>query len=94
MRTINIEWSFELHQTDILECGRIAMRLALREGLDDTLSRELGVASSSSESAENRPISRGLDGPRIRTPENSIDTLDISIISSDHAITVESLNAI
>ena len=61
--------------------------------LGDTLSGELGVASSSFGSGAGRPIIRGLDGPRIQILENGMDILDVSSISPDHAVTVESLNA-
>jgi iron complex outermembrane recepter protein len=61
--------------------------------LGDTLTGELGVASSSFGPGAGRPIIRGLDGPRIQILENGMDILDISSISPDHAVTVESLNA-
>jgi len=61
--------------------------------LGDTLSGELGVASSSFGPGAGRPIIRGLDGPRIQILENGMDILDVSSISPDHAVTVESLNA-
>lgn len=69
------------------------LRRKREASLGDTLSRELGVASSSFGPAAGRPIIRGLDGPRIRVLENGIGTLDLSSISPDHAVTVESLNA-
>ena len=69
------------------------LRRKREASLGDTLSRELGVASSSFGPAAGRPIIRGLDGPRIRVLENGIGTLDLSTISPDHAVTVESLNA-
>ena len=61
--------------------------------LGDTLSKELGVTSSSFGPAAGRPIIRGLDGPRIRVLEGGVGTLDISSLSPDHMVTVESLNA-
>ncbi|MBA4141485.1 MAG: TonB-dependent receptor [Nitrosospira sp.] len=69
------------------------LRRKRESSLGDTLSRELGVASSSFGPGAGRPIIRGLDGPRIRVLENGIGTLDISSISPDHAVTAESLNA-
>ena len=69
------------------------LRRKREASLGDTLSRELGVASSSFGPGAGRPIIRGLDGPRIRVLENGIGTLDISSISPDHAVTAESLNA-
>lgn len=61
--------------------------------LGDTLSNELGVASSSFGPGAGRPIIRALDGPRIQVLENGIGTLDISSLSPDHAVTIETLNA-
>ena len=61
--------------------------------LGDTLTGELGVASSSFGPGAGRPIIRGLDGPRIQILENGMDILDVSTTSPDHAVSVESLNA-
>ena len=61
--------------------------------LGDTLSGELGVASSSFGPGAGRPIIRALGGPRIQILENGIGTHDVSSLSPDHAVTVESLNA-
>lgn len=61
--------------------------------LGDTLINELGVTSSSFGPGAGRPIIRGLDGPRIQVLENGIGTLDLSSLSPDHAVTVETLNA-
>ncbi|SCY17776.1 iron complex outermembrane recepter protein [Nitrosospira sp. Nl5] len=69
------------------------LRRKREASLGDTLSRELGVASSSFGPGAGRPIIRGLDGPRIRVLENGIGTLDLSSVSPDHAVTVESFNA-
>jgi iron complex outermembrane receptor protein len=69
------------------------LRRKREASLGDTLSRELGVASSSFGPGAGRPIIRGLDGPRVRVLENGVGTLDISSISPDHAVTAESLNA-
>jgi len=60
--------------------------------LGDTLSGELGVASSSFGPGAGRPIIRALDGPRIQILENGIGIHDVSSLSPDHAVTVESLN--
>ena len=61
--------------------------------LGDTLSNELGVSSSSFGPAASRPIIRGLDGPRVKVMENGIDSLDLSSVSPDHGVSIESLNA-
>ncbi|MCX7185534.1 MAG: TonB-dependent receptor [Nitrosospira sp.] len=69
------------------------LRRKREASIGDTLARELGVASSSFGPGAGRPIIRGLDGPRIQVLENGIGTLDLSSISPDHAVAVESFNA-
>ena len=69
------------------------LRRKRESSIGDTLSRELGVASSSFGPGAGRPIIRGLDGPRVQVLENGISTLDLSTTSPDHAVTVESFNA-
>lgn len=61
--------------------------------LGDTLANELGVASSFFGPGASRPIIRALDGPRIQVLENGVGALDVSSLSPDHAVTVETLNA-
>ena len=61
--------------------------------LGDTLSTQAGVQSSSFGPGASRPIIRGLDGPRIKTAENGVGTLDVGTISPDHAVSSEVLGA-
>jgi len=75
----------------VLEGDRL--RNKREASLGDTLSGELGVASSSFGPGAGRPIIRALDGPRIQILENGMGTLDVSSLSPDHAVSVESLNA-
>jgi iron complex outermembrane receptor protein len=58
--------------------------------LGDTLAAEPGIASSSFGPGAGRPVIRGLGGDRIRVLENGVGTQDISAISPDHAVTIES----
>ncbi len=60
------------------------LRRKREASLGDTVSRELGVASTSFGPGAGRPIIRGLDGPRVRVLENGVGTLDISSVSPDH----------
>ena len=69
------------------------LRRNRESNLGDTLSRELGVTSSSFGPGAGRPIIRGQDGPRVQVLENGIGTGDISTISPDHAVATETLNA-
>ena len=61
--------------------------------LGETLSSQLGVSSSYFGAGSSRPIIRGLAGPRVRTMENGIDSMDVSTVSVDHAVTVDPLVA-
>ena len=61
--------------------------------IGDTVSRELGVQSTSFGPASGRPVIRGLDGARVRVLQNGVDTLDVSSISPDHQVATDSLNA-
>jgi iron complex outermembrane receptor protein len=58
--------------------------------LGDTLATEAGITSSSFGPGAGRPVIRGLGGDRIRVLENGVGSLDISSVSPDHAVTVES----
>ncbi|MBT8145066.1 MAG: TonB-dependent receptor, partial [Gammaproteobacteria bacterium] len=61
--------------------------------LGETLATQPGVHSSSFGQASSRPVIHGLSGARIRVMEDRIDTLDASVTSADHAVTVESFIA-
>ncbi|MFN4895821.1 MAG: TonB-dependent receptor [Pseudomonadota bacterium] len=61
-----------------------------RNNLGDTLAEEPGITSSSFGPGAGRPVIRGIGGDRIRILENGVGTLDISSVSPDHAVTVES----
>jgi iron complex outermembrane receptor protein len=56
--------------------------------IGQTVNDELGVSSTYFAPAASRPIIRGLGNNRVRVMENGIDTLDVSSISDDHAVTV------
>lgn len=61
-----------------------------RSSLGDTLASEPGVASSSFGPGAGRPVIRGVGGDRIRVLENGVSTQDVSNVSPDHPVTVES----
>ena len=70
---------------------------ALAEELDasigGTLSNLPGVQSASFGYAVGRPVIHGLAGPRVRVMQDRIDTMDISVTSADHAVTVDPFTA-
>jgi len=57
--------------------------------LGATLAGEAGIQSASFGSAVGRPVIHGLGGARVKTTEDRIDSLDVSVTSSDHAVTIE-----
>ncbi len=65
--------------------------LALRQQatLGETLAGLPGVSSSYFGSGASRPVIRGLDANRVRILQNSLDTIDASATSPDHAVSVE-----
>lgn len=65
------------------------LRRALESNLGETLAGELGVSSSYFGSGASRPVIRGLAGARVRTLEDGVDSLDVSTISSDHAVGID-----
>ena len=69
------------------------LRRKREASLGDTISHELGVASSSFGPAAGRPVIRGMEGPRIQVLEGGIDSQDLSALSPDHMVTAESFNA-
>jgi iron complex outermembrane receptor protein len=56
--------------------------------IGQTVKDELGVTSTYFAPGSSRPIIRGLGSNRVRVMENSIDSLDVSNVSADHAVTV------
>ena len=54
-----------------------------------TVARLPGVRSASFGEAVGRPVIHGLAGSRVRMLEDRTDTMDVSVTSSDHMVTVE-----
>lgn len=61
--------------------------------LGETLANEPGLSSSYFGPASSRPIIRGLSGSRVTMLTDSASTLDVSDVSPDHSVTVETLIA-
>jgi iron complex outermembrane receptor protein len=59
--------------------------------LGETLSGQLGVDSTYFGPGASRPVIRGLGGDRIRVLTGGIGTLDASVISPDHAVSLDPL---
>ena len=59
------------------------------DSIGATVGNEAGIHNSSFGVAVGRPVIHGLDGARVRIMEDRIDTLDVSVTSGDHAVTVD-----
>lgn len=70
-----------------------ALRQKRGATIGETLSGELGVQSSAFAPGAARPIIRGQDSARVRVMDNGIDSLDVSSISPDHAVPIDTFNA-
>ena len=57
--------------------------------LGETLAGQLGVSSSYFAAGASRPIIRGLAGARVRTMEDGLDSMDVSTVSVDHAVSID-----
>ena len=61
--------------------------------LGETLASQVGVSASYFGAGASRPIIRGLAGARVRTMEDGIDSMDVSTLSIDHAVTIDPIVA-
>ena len=66
---------------------------ALAPSIGETLNELPGVHSSSFGQPVGRPVIRGLGGARVKTMEDRIDTMDVSVSSPDHATTIDPFTA-
>ena len=73
--------------SDVIAGEELERKVA--DSIGATVGNEPGVHNSSFGVAAGRPVIHGLDGPRVRVLEDRIDTLDVSVTSGDHAVTVD-----
>lgn len=73
--------------SDVLSGDELERKLAANIGA--TLAKQAGIHSASFGAAVGRPVIHGLSGPRIKIMEDRIDTLDVSVTSADHAVSIE-----
>ena len=63
------------------------------QSLGRTLAKEPGVSSADFGTGVGRPVVRGLAGPRVRVQENGLGPGDVSTLSVDHAVSIDTSNA-
>ena len=69
------------------------LRRESTRSIGETVSNQLGVNSSDFGASVGRPIIRGLGGGRVLVLEDGISTMDLSTVSADHGVSVESVFA-
>ena len=72
---------------DVLAGEELERKLA--DTLGDTVAAEPGIHNGSFGIAVGRPVIHGLGGARVRIMEDRIDSMDVSVTSGDHAVTVD-----
>lgn len=69
------------------------LRQRIEASIGETLARLPGTNASYFGPGASRPVIRGLGGERLQVLEDGLGSLDVSALSPDHAVTVESLLA-
>lgn len=67
------------------------LRRQIGASLGDTLSGQLGVSSTYFGPSAGQPVIRGLGGYRVQVLQDGAAALDVSSLSQDHAVSVESV---
>lgn len=67
------------------------LRRQIAGSLGETLSSQPGVSSTYFGPTASRPVIRGLSGYRVQTLQDGLASLDVSGLSQDHAVTLESV---
>jgi iron complex outermembrane receptor protein len=71
--------------------GGDELRRQIAASLGETLSSELGVSSTYFGPSASRPVIRGLSGDRVQVLQDGLASLDVSSLSQDHAVTLETV---
>lgn len=82
----------EIAQPTIVLSGD-TLRRDLAASLGETVAKQLGVTGSYFGPNASRPVIRGLGGERVQMLEDGIEALDVSALSSDHAVSIEGIAA-
>lgn len=73
--------------------GGDELRRQIAASIGETLSGELGVSSTYFGPSASRPVIRGLGGYRVQVLQDGAAALDVSSLSQDHAVSIESVVA-
>ena len=72
---------------DALDGEELKRKLA--DSIGATVAGEPGIHNAPFGAAVGRPVIHGMGGPRVRVMEDRIDTMDVSVSSGDHAVTLD-----
>ena len=72
---------------DVIQAEELARKAV--DNIGATVGNEPGIHNSSYGAGAGRPVIHGLGGARVRVMEEQIDTLDVSVSSGDHMVTVD-----
>lgn len=67
------------------------LRRQIASSIGETLAKKLGVSSTYFGPTASRPVIRGLGGNRVQMLQDGLEALDVSSLSPDHAVTLESV---
>ena len=73
--------------SDVLDADELERKAV--DNIGATVGKEPGIHNSSYGAGAGRPVIHGLGATRVRVMEERIDTLDVSVSSGDHAVTVD-----
>lgn len=80
-------WDEVAQPTTVLAGRQLALRL--QPTIGETLAQEPGISSTYFGPGASRPIIRGLGGDRLRVLTGGVGTLDASVVSPDHAVSLD-----
>lgn len=69
------------------------LRRQIASSIGETLATELGVSATYFGPSASRPVIRGLGGERVLMLQDGVSALDVSSLSQDHAVAIESVLA-
>lgn len=73
--------------------GGDELRRQIAASIGETITNQLGVTGTYFGPAASRPVIRGLGGERVLVLADGISALDVSALSGDHAVSIESVLA-
>lgn len=86
------ESALDIAQSAIVLSGD-ALRRDIASSIGETIDTQLGVSATYFGPTASRPVIRGLGGDRVLMLQDGLSALDVSSLSQDHAVAIESVLA-